>query len=58
MPKNLGIIDSIIKEPEGGAHRSLDFTAAAIKQTLLRDLTDMDQLDAEGLREHRIKKIS
>jgi acetyl-CoA carboxylase carboxyl transferase subunit alpha len=35
--KELGLIDRIIEEPLGGAHRDIDATAASIKQALLEN---------------------
>ena len=54
---DLGIIDAQIKEPEGGAHRSVDQTAAAIKARLVADLNELTRLTGEQLREQRIAKF-
>lgn len=53
----LGVIDSIIQEPEGGAHRSVDLTAMAIKATLVRDLDELTKLTPQQLKESRIDKF-
>lgn len=53
----LGIIDSVIKEPDGGAHRSLDHTAEALKKQIIIDLKELSALDGEALREHRMEKF-
>ena len=53
---HLGVIDSIIVEPEGGAHRNHEQTAAAIKKKVLEDLAELALLDETGLRAQRIKK--
>ncbi len=53
----LGIIDSIIEEPEGGAHRSVDLTAAAIRAVLIADLDELGKLEPKALRQHRVKKF-
>lgn len=52
-----GVIDSIIPEPEGGAHRSVEVTARRIKDVLLADLTALEKLSSEELREHRLNKF-
>lgn len=53
----LGIVDSIIEEPKGGAHRNLDQTAIAIKKRLVEDLNDLSQMSGHQLREHREQKF-
>ncbi len=54
---DLQVIDSIIPEPKGGAHRSVDLTAASIKQRVLADLDDLRQLSGKALREQRMAKF-
>lgn len=49
----LGVIDSVIKEPKGGAHRDLDMTAQAIKNQVVVDLNELATWKPEKLREHR-----
>lgn len=51
-----GVVDTIIEEPEGGAHRSVDATARAIRETLLADLQMLDKISGEQLRDQRVKK--
>jgi acetyl-CoA carboxylase carboxyl transferase subunit alpha len=53
----LKVIDTIIEEPEGGAHRSVDLTAIAIRTRLLADLAELDKMDGNALREDRLKKF-
>ena len=55
--KSLGVIDTVIDEPEGGAHRSVDQTALKIKDCLLQDLEDLAPLSGEQLREARMEKF-
>lgn len=52
-----GIIDSIINEPMGGAHRGPEVTADAIKSAILADLDDLSALDGMQLRHHRMDKF-
>ena len=53
----LGIIDSIIPEPEGGAHRSIDHTAISIKTKVLEDLKELKMMSGDDLRKHRVDKF-
>ena len=52
-----GVIDSIIEEPLGGAHRGPEVTAAAIKQTLLKNLSELSASSGPELRQQRMEKI-
>ncbi|STO54095.1 acetyl-CoA carboxylase carboxyltransferase subunit alpha [Canicola haemoglobinophilus] len=53
----LKLIDSIIEEPLGGAHRSYETMANNLKQRLLTDLADLDLLDQDTLLERRYKRL-
>lgn len=56
----LKIIDGIIKEPLGGAHRDINKTAAEIKMVIeeeLKYLTKLSSLDIINLRYEKIRKI-
>ena len=55
--KELELIDEIIEEPLGGAHRNHVEMAANMKATLLRQLEDLEQLDEESLRERRYQRL-
>jgi acetyl-CoA carboxylase carboxyl transferase subunit alpha len=52
-----GLINGVIKEPGGGAHANVDETAAAIKETLVRDLNDLAGRNAQVLVRYRTQKI-
>ncbi|MBN2908993.1 acetyl-CoA carboxylase carboxyltransferase subunit alpha [Polycladomyces sp. WAk] len=56
--KELGIIDRIIPEPKGGAHKDPDAQAAEIKKAIEEELTDLLQMDGEELREERYNKYA
>jgi acetyl-CoA carboxylase carboxyl transferase subunit alpha len=56
--KDLGIVDEIVPEPQAGAHTDYDRVAEQVKQALLRNLEQLDGLDAETLVEQRIDKFS
>lgn len=54
---NLGVIDEVVKEPLGGAHRGPVETAKNVKQVLLKNLKELNQLSAEELTKARYKKF-
>ncbi|CAM2754835.1 acetyl-CoA carboxylase carboxyl transferase subunit alpha [Vibrio mytili] len=55
--KELELIDEIIEEPLGGAHRDHAQMAENMKATLLRQLEDLEQLDEDSLRERRYQRL-
>ncbi|KOE63794.1 acetyl-CoA carboxylase carboxyl transferase subunit alpha [Aggregatibacter actinomycetemcomitans] len=55
--KELGLIDNIVSEPLGGAHRNYEKIAQNLKKRLLSDLADLDVLDAEQLLERRYQRL-
>ncbi len=56
--KDLKIIDGIIEEPLGGAHRDPDTSAEAVKKQVLNSLKRLKKMDSEELVETRIEKYS
>jgi acetyl-CoA carboxylase carboxyl transferase subunit alpha len=52
----LGLIDSIIPEPEGGAHTDPERAAATVKEYILKALNELDALSPEDLIMQRIQK--
>lgn len=54
---NNGLIDGIIQEPLGGAHRNLALAAKAIKNTLSSRLFKLQQLPTHELLEQRYQKL-
>ncbi|MDR1230918.1 MAG: acetyl-CoA carboxylase carboxyltransferase subunit alpha [Spirochaetaceae bacterium] len=54
---DFGLINGVIKEPAGGAHANVDETAAAIKETLIRDLKDLVGRTPQVLVRYRTQKI-
>ncbi|WBL14091.1 acetyl-CoA carboxylase carboxyl transferase subunit alpha [Sutcliffiella sp. NC1] len=54
--KQLNVIDEIIEEGKGGAHRNVDFQAKAISNVLEQSLQDLLPLTPEELIEHRYAK--
>ncbi|QBQ63773.1 acetyl-CoA carboxylase carboxyl transferase subunit alpha [Actinobacillus indolicus] len=55
--KELELIDNIVPEPLGGAHRNFDEMAANLKKRLIEDLADLDPLDAESLTDRRYQRL-
>jgi len=55
--QELKLIDSIIPEPLGGAHRRPVDMAASLKQQLLADLADLDGLSTEELLDRRYQRL-
>lgn len=55
--KNLGVIDEILPEPPGAAHRQPLVAAASLKNCLLKNLDRLEQLTTEELLELRYRKF-
>jgi acetyl-CoA carboxylase carboxyl transferase subunit alpha len=55
--KELGIIDEIVKEPEGGAHTDLEAAAQFLDEVLDRQLTELTTESVKDLVEARYKKF-
>jgi acetyl-CoA carboxylase carboxyl transferase subunit alpha len=55
--KELGIIDEIVKEPEGGAHTDLEAAAQFLDEVLDRQLTELTTESVKELVEARYKKF-
>ncbi|MEC7642808.1 MAG: acetyl-CoA carboxylase carboxyl transferase subunit alpha [Pseudomonadota bacterium] len=55
--KALGLIDTIIPEPLGGAHRNMDEMASRLKAQLNADLGELIGLDKEKLLDQRYQKL-
>lgn len=55
--KQLGLIDEIIKEPLGGAHRKPAMIAGMVQRALIRNLRELEILSSEKLIEQRYEKL-
>ena len=53
-----GLIDEVLPEPLGAAHRDPQQTADVIRNAILRTLEELDQLPVEQLVEHRARRIA
>lgn len=55
--KQLGIVDHIIAEPLGGAHRDVAEVAAGIKAALLDQIEQLTAMDPDDLVERRYRRL-
>ena len=55
---SLNVIDKIIPEPEGGAHRDADLAAMTVKSEILGTLDELSQLPKKELIRQRVEKFS
>src|SRR5271156_6227745 len=53
----LGLVDEVIPEPAGGAHRSWETASGAVKAAILRHLEELQKLDEFDLKEKRYGKF-
>jgi acetyl-CoA carboxylase carboxyl transferase subunit alpha len=53
----LGLVDEIVKEPLGGAHRDPQAMAESLKAAILRHLREVEQLPEEQLLERRYQRL-
>jgi acetyl-CoA carboxylase carboxyl transferase subunit alpha len=53
----LGLINTIIEEPLGGAHRDFDGIAASLKATIKQQLTQLKTLPVDELLEQRYERL-
>jgi len=56
--KDMGLIDQIIREPLGSAHRDVDETARNIKQALIDSLETFEKMGLEKILEQRYKRLT
>lgn len=55
--KELGVVDTIISEPAGGAHRDYDLAAKSLKKEIKSALNKLLKLDTGALLEQRYSKF-
>ena len=53
----LGLIDKVVREPLGGAHRNPQSMAVRLKAVLLNQLEALDSLDVSSLLEQRYQRL-
>ena len=55
--KELGVIDTVVPEPEGGAHADPDEAARLLKNIIVRELLEAQKLNLAKLIKNRYKKF-
>ena len=55
--KELDLVDTIVEEPLGGAHRDIDASAQTLKASLLQTLEHLQTLPIDKLLEQRYSRI-
>jgi len=55
--KGMGIIDTVITEVHGGAHKNIEAQAIYMKETLIASLEELEKLTPEELIENRYSKF-
>ena len=55
--KELGLIDNIVQEPLGGAHRNYQEMAQHLQRRILEDLAELGPLSKESLLERRYNRL-
>ena len=53
-----GLVDEVLAEPLGGAHRNPAQAAEVIRNALLENLEELDQLSIDQLLEHRQRRLA
>lgn len=53
----LGLVDEVVKEPLGGAHRDMDAAALSLKHALLRQLAALKGLSTDTLLDTRYERL-
>ena len=56
--KSLGMIDSVLKEPLGGAHRDPDAMAETLKDAIVDSLSRLDHISMDEVLEARYKRFT
>ncbi|HVC38326.1 MAG TPA: acetyl-CoA carboxylase carboxyl transferase subunit alpha, partial [Gammaproteobacteria bacterium] len=56
--KSLGLIDTVLKEPLGGAHRNADATAATVKNAISDALSRLEHVSMDEVLEARYKRFT
>ncbi|KZY31379.1 MULTISPECIES: acetyl-CoA carboxylase carboxyl transferase subunit alpha [unclassified Oleiphilus] len=56
--KELGLVDGVIEEPLGGAHRNMPEMATQLKAQLIAGLDELSALDTEELMDQRYQRLT
>ncbi len=52
----LGVVDGVLREPLGGAHRDPEAMAATVRETLVKTLGELSALSVQALLDNRLSK--
>jgi len=52
----LGIVDEVIPEAEGGAHRQVEYSARNLKEVIVKNLDELSRLSLEALLDRRYQR--
>ena len=55
--KDLGLVDKVVREPIGGAHRNPSQMARRLKAVLLNELDTLEQLPIDALLQRRYERL-
>jgi acetyl-CoA carboxylase carboxyl transferase subunit alpha len=55
--KELGLVDKVVREPIGGAHRNPAQMAKRLKAVLLNELDTLEQLPVDELLQRRYERL-
>lgn len=55
--KELKLIDNVVSEPLGGAHRNYDKIAESLKARIIEDLDELIELDEDALKNRRYQRL-
>ena len=53
-----GLVDDVLTEPLGGAHRNPGAVADVIRDALLKHLADVDRFESDELLEQRQRRLA
>jgi len=56
--KELGVADTVIKEPLGGAHRNPEAMAKDLKETLVKSVSELSAMPVEELISRRYQRLT
>lgn len=52
-----GIVDEVVAEPQGGAHRDPEFVANQLKKSILKNIKELSSLSSQELLDQRYEKF-
>ena len=56
--KGFGLVDEVLPEPLGGAHRNPEQAAEVIRNAVIKNLDELDQLSSDQLLENRQRRLA